>query len=104
MLNPLGNGGLIENAIFPNPPVALTGATLAVSINLVSATVGVSNTVVKEGRSTTFKLNVAVLLKFQKSRTVILYVVVLRTAVAIPLTKPVLVLKIKFPGNAGSIR
>ena len=62
ILNPLGSGGLTANDILPNPPVALTGATLAVSINRVKLTVGVSNTVVNEGRSTTFKLNVAVLL------------------------------------------
>ena len=37
--NPLGNVGVIENAIVPYPPDAPTGETLAVSIYLSNSTV-----------------------------------------------------------------
>jgi hypothetical protein len=96
-----GRVGLIEKLMLPYPPLADTGATLAVSIDCIKVTVEISSVVIREGRSFTNILIPADVVADCVSVAVTRYSTLVLVTDGVPEMNPVAVLNVNPLGNAG---
>ena len=101
--NPEGKLGLTAKFNVPSPPVAVTGTKLEIVVFTVNKEIGTFTAVSSAAGALTVKLNVLKLVIPALSVTVTVNVVVVNVSVGVPLTAPLVTLKLKPAGNAGLI-
>ena len=102
-VNPAGNTGSMLYVKVPPPPVAVTGANGVVTIPTFNVVEGTASVVTMAGGDCTVRLNVRLPLADAVSVTLTVNVVVAVTVVGVPVTSPVLMLKLNPSGKGLSI-